>query len=458
MRSLAVSFVFATCAFSRAADRPAFETLRYNEDWSVLGEKTNSVELLDSLKYLPFDTNGNCYASLGGEARLKYEYYSEPVFNQRPADDDGFLLQRYLLHADLHATPHFRVFTQLQSSLEDDRNGGPRPTDRDDLDLHQAFADVHVPWDDDGSLTLRAGRQEMAYGSQRLVSVRESPNNRLAFDAVRVLTQLGEWRADVWLGQPVEIDHGMFDDQRIEETTFWGAYFTGPLSFIPGLRADFYYLGLSRDNARFARGTADETRHSLGTRLFGKHGALDWNFEFVGQFGTFGNDDILAWTAASDTGWTFADAPLKPRTFLRADIASGDHGGSNLGTFNPLFPRGAYFNEASLIGPQNLMDLQPGVEFAVTKSVKLTTSCDFVWRESLDDGVYGVALNLQVPPGASRERYVGTFPAVSLSWQAQRHLNVTVHYVAYLFGDFVTQSQPTQSDGNYVSAVATLRF
>jgi hypothetical protein len=152
----------------------------------------------------------------------------------------------------------------------------------------------------------------MAYGSQRLISVRDSPNNRLAFDAVRVLT-LARWRADAWVGQPVEIDHGMFDDQRIEETTFWGGYLTGPLPFIPGFRADFYYLGLSRDNARFARGTADETRHSLGTRLFGKQDALDWNFEFVGQFGSFGSDSILAWTAASDTGWTFTNAPAKPR-------------------------------------------------------------------------------------------------------------------------------------------------
>ena len=186
--------------------------------------------------------------------------------------------------------------------------------------------------------------------------------------------------------------------------------------------------------------------------------SLDWNFEFVGQFGSFGNDGILAWTAASDTGWTFANAPTKPRAFLRADIASGDHGGSNLGTFNPLFPRGAYFNEAALIGPQNLMDLQPGVEFALTKSVKLTTSCDFVWRESLDDGVYGVALNLQVPPGASRDRYVGTFPSASLAWQASRHLNLTLNYVAYLFGDFVKESLPSQRNGNYVSAVATFRF
>jgi len=446
------------CLRAGGAERPAFQTLRYNEDWSFLRDKMQRTDFFDPAKYVPLDTNREWYLSLGGEARLKYELYSEPVFNQKPADDNGFLLQRYLIHGDIHATPYFRVFGQLESSLEDFRNGGPRPTDRDDLDLHQAFFDIRAPLGAGDSLTLRAGRQEMAYGSQRLISVRESPNNRLAFDAVRMLTRFGEWQADAWLGQPVEIDTGLFDDQRISETTFWGGYLTGPLHFIPGLNADFYYLGLSRQNAKFARGTADELRHSLGTRLFGKRGALDCNFEFVGQFGSFGNADILAWTAASDTGWTFANAPAKPRVFLRADIASGDHGGSNLGTFNPLFPRGAYFNEASLIGPQNLMDLQPGVELALTKSVKLTTSCDFVWRESLGDGVYGVALNLQVPPGASGARYVGTFPSASLAWQAGRHLNLTLNYTACLFGDFVQHSAPGQRNASYVSTVATFRF
>ena len=458
MERFAAILVFAMCLRAGGEERRAFQTLRYNEDWSFLSDSAQRTDFFDAAKYVPLGTNENWHLSLGAEARLKYELYSEPVFNQKPADENGFLLQRYLVHADLHATPYFRVFGQLQSSLEDFRNGGPRPTDRDDLDLHQAFFDAVIPLHGGDAMTLRAGRQEMAYGSQRLVSVRESPNNRLAFDAVRVLTRFDEWRADAWVGQPVEIDTGIFDDQRINETTFWGGYVTNPLPFVSGLNVDLYYIGLSRQDATFSRGTADELRHSLGTRLFGKHGSLDWNFEFVGQFGSFGRDDILAWTAASDTGWTFADAPGKPRVFLRADIASGDHGGSTFGTFNPLFPRGSYFNEAALIGPQNLMDLQPGVEFVLAKNLKLTTSCDFVWRESLDDGVYGVAGNVQVRPGASRARFVGTFPSVSLTWQAGRHLNLTLNYVAYLFGDFVQQSAPQQRDGSYVSAVATFRF
>lgn len=457
MRKLCLHLTLLVCAAISVAAQPAYQVLRYNEDWSFLADSSKHTDWLDPVKFIPLSST-NFYVSFGGDARLKYERYDQPVFNQKPADNDGFLLQRYLLHADVHATPYFRGFVQLQSSLEDFRTGGPRPTDLDRLDFHQAFFDANVFPGDTSEITLRAGRQELAYGSQRLITVREGPNNRLAFDAVRVLTTFGDWHADVWLGQPVEIDQGTFDDQRIDTTTFWGGYVTGPLPFIQGLRADFYYLGLARENAHYASGTADEVRHALGTRLFGTRGALDWNFEFVGQFGTFGNRDILAWTAASDTGWTFAKALTKPRLFLRADIASGDHGGSNLGTFNPLFPRGVYFNEAGLIGPQNLIDLQPGIDFTLTKTLKLTTSCDFVWRQALEDGVYGVSGNLQVAPGKSDASFVGTFPSVTLAWQATRHLSFNVNYVAYLFGDFVTQSQPNQRNGNYVNVIAQFKF
>jgi hypothetical protein len=151
--------------------------LRYNEDWSFLRDPAQRADFFDPAKYVPLDTNGNWYLSFGGEARLKYELYTEPVFNQQPADDNGFLLQRYLLHADLHATPYFRVFGQLQSSLEDFRNGGPRPP----IGERPRTIASRCPRAA-GAICPR--RAEMAYGSQRLLSVRESPNNRLAFDII----------------------------------------------------------------------------------------------------------------------------------------------------------------------------------------------------------------------------------------------------------------------------------
>src|SRR6266699_109474 len=82
----------------------------------------------------------------------------------------NYVLQRYMIHADAHIGENFRVFTQFKSGLEDGRNGGPRPTDRDAFDVHQLFADVRLPFAEEDSLTLRAGRQELSFGTQRLVS------------------------------------------------------------------------------------------------------------------------------------------------------------------------------------------------------------------------------------------------------------------------------------------------
>src|SRR5580765_2035101 len=120
---------------------------------------------------------------------------------------------------------------------------------------------------------------------------------------------------------------------------FWGLYAVTPFPLLPGGKADFYYLGLERDAAQFDQGTAREARHSVGTRLWGQHAGWDWNFEFVYQFGEFGDGAISAWTAASDTGFTFTNAAWSPRLGLKADVTSGDRNSNDrdLQTFNPLF-------------------------------------------------------------------------------------------------------------------------
>lgn len=54
--------------------------------------------------------------------------------------------------------------------------------------------------------------------------------------------------------------------------------------------------------------------------------------------------------------------PLRPRPGLKANITSGarDPNNPNLKTFNPLFPKGAYFSEDG-DWPANQIDLNPSV-------------------------------------------------------------------------------------------------
>ena len=110
------------------------------------------------------------------------------AFGSGPQDADGYVLQRYLVHADLHAGRRVRFFTELQSGVETARTGGPRPTDEDRLELNQAFAEMCV-----GSgprvFTFRVGRQEVAFGSGRSISRSEGRNVRRSFDALRPIVR-----------------------------------------------------------------------------------------------------------------------------------------------------------------------------------------------------------------------------------------------------------------------------
>ncbi len=412
---------------------PPFKLLRYDENYSYLRDPARRSDYLDAIKFIPLTTNGDWYLTLGGEIRERYEYFHNSSWGRGPQDDNGYLLQRYMVHADAHLGDYLRVFTQFKSSLEDGRNGGPRPTDRDDFDLSQAFLDMRFPLSEAGSLTLRAGRQELAYGSYRLVSSREGPNVHLNFDGVKAILQIARWRVDAFVAKPDRTKTGIFDDDPDPNQKFLGLYAVTPVSWLPGGNIDLYYLGLDRRNAHFDQGTAHEQRHSVGTRIWGRKLGWDYNLEFVYQFGTFASGDIRAWTAASDVGYTFETAPFKPRLALKANVTSGDDNPNNSGlqTFNPLFP--------------------------LTRNVKLTIDWDFFWRENTHDAIYGPAVNVLQSGKTNDARYVGNQAQVMVEWKIDRHITLTADYAHFFAGDFLKQTTPGE-DVDYFSAWITFRF
>jgi Alginate export len=107
-----------------------------------------------------------------------------------------------MAYSDWHFGPFFRVFVQLKSSEEEGRHPGPRPTDRKRLDFNQAFIDFSYPRTilpaDQDYLTLRLGRQEIDFGDERLLAVREGPNARQSFDGARLIFNSSKGRVDVF--------------------------------------------------------------------------------------------------------------------------------------------------------------------------------------------------------------------------------------------------------------------
>jgi hypothetical protein len=165
----------------------------------------------------------------------------------------------------------------------------------------------------------------------------------------------------------------------------------------------------------------------------------DYNWELVYQLGTFAQNYINAWTVATETGFTFP-VRFTPRISLRADVASGGQhpNGGTLNTFNPLFPRGAYFGpKFATFGPYNFFDVHPGLMVAPFQNVMCAFDLAWFWRESLDDGIYQIGGALLRPSGGSRARYIGSQPNFDLLWALDLHTTVEIVLAGFLTGGFL---------------------
>jgi hypothetical protein len=443
-----------------APDR-SYRLLRSDEDWSFLRDNNLRSDFWDPIKYIPLrKTDEYWFATFGGEAREVWEQIGNDNWGQSPIMN-GYLNERYMLYADLHYGPHFRTFVELKSGINSWRAGGPRPIDEKRLDFQVGFLDVGgaTPW---GSVHVRSGRQELEYGSGRLVDVREGPNVRLSFDGFLLLTKVHSWLVDGLAMRPDEDKAGFFDNTPDHTVGFWGAYATRPMP--DKMRLDLYYLGQDRKDGAFERGTAHEVRESIGGRVSrpvaSEHPGWDFDDEALWQFGSFGTADIRAWTVATETGYRIPTIPLKPRFSAKADISSGDHPATNtLGTFNPLYPKGNYFGVLATTGPGpiNFIDFHPHVEASATQDVSLSFDWIFQWRQSLDDGVYAVPGFLIRAADGSRARFVGNRPGTEIRWQANRHMWFQGDYGILYAGSFLKETQPGRNL-NYWALWAGYKF
>ncbi|MGO4155260.1 alginate export family protein [Cupriavidus sp. YAF13] len=197
----------------------------------------------------------------------------------------------------------------------------------------------------------------MAFGAQRLISIRDAPNVRRSFDGVRLGGTVDRVRLDAFATRPELLRDGVFDGQPNHPQGFWGVYATVPTSVIPHSGFDLYYLGFENDHALYKIGTGVERRHSIGARIFGHRGGWDWDWEALGQFGTFAQQQIRAWGFSTDTGYALTAYDWKPRGGLKVTASSGDRNPHDrtLGTYSGLFPKLAYFNQAGLIGASNVI-------------------------------------------------------------------------------------------------------
>jgi hypothetical protein len=430
---------------TEAWQSPTLTITRYDEHWTQRADPSKRDEhWTDRFKYVP--VGQDAWLTTGVELRARNETYSNDLWGDAVAPEDGYLWLRATPFADLHVGTGalgVRGFVQPIAAYAVGAAPTAAPVDETRVDLLQGFVDIRVGSADTGSTTgggatLRTGRQMVSLGTERLVGTRYGPNVPLAFDGFRGLVSFRGAMITLLAVRPVRPGTRSFDDTRSRTKSLSGAYMTVP-AIGAGSSLDVYYLGYRDAAATFGGREGREIRHSVGARVFGEASGWHWNFEGVAQFGHFAGARIGAWTLGAEIGRSFPDAPLAPDAMLRVNIVSGDRrrDDGRLGTFNALFPKGKYFGELSPVGPTNIGSVNPRLEVALAPDISASIAGMAYWRYSLADGVYDISGNLIRAPGTTTARFIGGEAEVTFAWQATPELELSTSLSAFAPGAFI---------------------
>jgi hypothetical protein len=444
---------------------PPYQLLRQDEDWSIMAKEKmeEGRDLFDPIKYVPLNADGDIWVSFGGQLRGRIEAWNHFNFGapEMVDDSDVFLLTRFLFHGDLHLGEYVRLFAQGKSSSSTGRDlvGGRRITDADELDLQNGFVDINLSLFHTGRFTLRVGRQEMIFGKQRLVGPLDWANTRRTFDGASGIFGLKDWKITGFWTQPVVVLRYDFNEKD-SNTDFFGIYANNK-ALLARVGVDLYWLGLRKDFAVFNRTAGPESRHTLGSRIYGKISdtGIDCEFEGAYQFGEVGEADIRAFMVTWDVGYSFRSPHYAPRIYLGFDYASGDNraGDNKVGTFNQLFPTGhAYLGYIDTVGRQNIIDLRTGGAFKPHEKLAAALELHYFWRADSSDALYNAGGAVVRPGAAGSSRKIGAEIDLTFKYQFDRHTLIQSGYSRFFAGDFIKESGPSEDiDFGYLLAQFT---
>lgn len=430
--------------------RPAYDMVRYREDWS----KPLTGDLMDPLKHIALWEDG--WLSLGGHVRARAERDDNFLGGGAGTRTDNFGLVRVHLHGDLHVMPRLRAFVEgrLASARGRDLPGGFRTTDRDDADVQQAFVELNDIALGSGRWTVRVGRQELLFGRERVLSPLDWANARRTFQGAVIEGRDGALTFTALWAHPVTIVSAAVNVPDVH-TQLWGAQVTW--QHAASALTDIYALVKGVDAAGVVPASQ---RATLGARTLGPIAGTAFAYELEGgmQLGTAGNADVQAWMLATDLTRTWS-GPHAPALTVGADYASGTGAGAaaQSGTWDQLYPLAhAFLGFADALGRRNVIEERIVAQWSASSTVRLRGSLHAFQRASTDDAIYdatGAVLRGSVP-NAPRE--IGGEADLTAIWRIGRHLRVDGGVARFTPGAFFAATGASQPySWGFLSVTAT---
>jgi hypothetical protein len=436
---------------------PRYQYLPDDENWKSFCSAVNrSDDARDALKCISLSRDPNAYLTIGADVRLKYEHFFNKDWN---ASNSGYLLERALLDVDVHEN-RLRAFVQLEHATATDPHAPLDATWRDDFATTSAYLEYEIGGATGAAappLSVRAGRQLLAYGSERMIDDRSGLNTEMPFDGARARITAGSWRTDLFAVRPVDVAPYGFDDLADRAKSLIGAYATDKIG---SQTLDLYALEDQRQAQFYYRGVAPEERFTLGMRYATSSPSFDSDTEIDKQFGAFGSATIDAYAIETNFGYDFGRNRNAFRLGVGGGIASGDRDpkSSRFTLFRAPYPTGLTFGIIEANGNENTSGFTPNVSYTYAKKVTLAVKDYFFYRQSAADGVYSApGFPLRAPDG-SVAAPLGNLEYVSVVDAFDRHLSVYGAYARYLIGQFLEEAPEAKGLPSQSTAYFNLWF
>lgn len=420
---------------------------------------------------------------IGGDLRLRFqmnESYGIPGvpgsvdFRADGADvNNEYYMSKLKFHLG-YTHKWFSAYAEGRSSLalSDDRAAfaaAPVPLpdtytrkangpEHDPIDLHQFY--VTVGNHKEFPVSVKVGRQELAYGDERLVGAFAWNNIGRVFDAAKVRWQ-NEWFAAEAFSGWVVIPSSLTFNEPNTQDVFSGVDIISmkvPKTILEGY---FFARNVTRyaanydESPQFPQPTARDI-YTVGGRLKSKPGEIgnfDYTIEGAYQFGNWAGSYTGkrlrqdAFMFVANGGYTFADLWATPRLGIEYAYGSGDENSADgkHGTFENLFPTNhkfyGYMDFASL---QNLQDLRATLSLKPTKRSSISIEGHGFWLADANDTFYNVGGAPRTAAGYGVHQnygdFVGTEIDVIAGYALTRHVQLEAGYGHFFTGSYVDKS------------------
>ncbi len=307
---------------------------------------------------------------------------------------DGYYLSRIRVDLGIAVTPWLEIFGQTQDArVGAYRTARPPTTVYNPIDFRQGY--VSVKREGAIGMAARAGRMEMAFGSERLIGPSDWNMSR-TFDALQFTLTRRRSRVDLIAGSVVQIDSNRTDRHKPGEH-FYGAY-GSVRSGAGSVNVEPYVLFKQTRQIQSETGLrGDGLVTSPGLRIFGKTARrLDYSVEAIVQHGSYSGDRVSAYAQSYLAGFTLVDRGIRPRLSAEYNYASGDrrNGDGSRGTFDQFYPSNhSYYGLIDQFGWKNLKNWRTGFDCLVGKKLKLRADFNEFYVATVQDALYNASGN-----------------------------------------------------------------